>query len=100
VKTESALETGPLIKVEITKGNISRHAWSMAGQVGAEQLFAEYPFTRKDPNPGSLVYLHFDHLDLTEELRLAAIAGFNRRWAELVPGWKPEIPDNERPLGA
>lgn len=96
----SDLVGGPLIKVEIKEGHTAREYWTLAGQVGAEQLFERYPFARKDPNRGSLVHLVFDELDRTEDLRLAAIAGFNRRWSELVPGWKPAIPDNERPIGA
>lgn len=87
-------ETGPITTVTIPEGVQSKAAWEAAGASGADELF-KYSHARTHVDPGTLVYLKFDHLDITEELRLAAIAAFNARWAELVPGWTPPVKDDK-----
>lgn len=88
--TMLAGESMPLATVTVVEGARSREAWSAAGAAGADELF-RYPHVRSHADPGTLVYLKFDNLDFAEELRTAAIAAFDARWKQLVPGWEPPI---------
>lgn len=88
--TMLAGESAPLATVSVASGTLSREKWSAAGAAAADELF-KYSHVRSHADPGTLVYLQFDNLDFTEELRTAAIAGFDARWKQLVQGWEPPI---------
>lgn len=62
--------------------------WAAAGRKAAEDLFASHLIARELREPGRCVFLLANVYQVTEGLKEAAIAAFNARWAQLVPGWK------------
>lgn len=84
----------PLATVSVGVGHQSKTRWEATGREAADELF-RFAHIRIHPDPGTLIYLSFDQLDFTEDLLNAAIAAFNERWKQLVPGWEPQIKDAE-----